>query len=64
MPEPAGGKGGVARREPLAGNTGGGMNPTNLSTQRQRIVELARTKPGTALFLLHHVIDLEWMHEA
>ena len=40
------------------------MNPTNLSTKRQRIAELARTKPGTALFLLHHVIDREWMQEA
>jgi len=40
------------------------MDPTNLSTKRQRIAELARTKPGTALFLLHHVIDLEWMQEA
>lgn len=40
------------------------MDPANLSTQRQRIAELARTKPGTALFLLHNVIDLEWMWEA
>jgi RNA-directed DNA polymerase len=40
------------------------MNPTNLSTKRQRIAELARTKPGTVLFLVHHVIDLEWMQEA
>jgi RNA-directed DNA polymerase len=40
------------------------MDPTNLSTKRQRIAELARKKPGTALFLLHHVIDLEWMREA
>jgi len=48
----------------LAGNTGGGMDPANLSTQRQRIAELARTKPGTALFLLHNVIDREWMWEA
>ena len=48
----------------MAGNTGGGMDPANLSTQRQRIAELARTKPGTALFLLHNVIDLEWMWEA
>src|SRR5262249_7496442 len=63
-PGPDGGEGGVARREPLAGNMGGGMDPTNLSTKRQRIAELARTKPGTALFLLHHVIDLEWMREA
>ncbi len=40
------------------------MNPTNLSTKRQRIAELARSKPGTALFLLHNVIDLDWMREA
>jgi RNA-directed DNA polymerase len=40
------------------------MNPANLSTKRQRIVELARQKPGEVLFLLHHVIDLEWMWEA
>jgi RNA-directed DNA polymerase len=40
------------------------MNPANLSTKRRRIAELARTKPGTALFLLHHVIDMEWMMEA
>jgi len=40
------------------------MNPTNLSTKRQWIAELARTKPGTVLFSLHHVIDLEWMQEA
>jgi len=25
---------------------------------------LARTKPGTALYSLHHVIDLDWMKEA
>ena len=40
------------------------MNPANLSTKRQWIAELARTKPGTVLFSLHHVIDLEWMQEA
>jgi group II intron reverse transcriptase/maturase len=40
------------------------MDPANLSTKRQRIAELARTKPGTALFLLHNVIDLEWMQGA
>lgn len=37
------------------------MDPANLSTKRQRIAELARMKPGVSLFLLHHVIDLEWM---
>ena len=40
------------------------MEPTNLSTKRQRIAELARRKPKEALFLLHNVIDLEWMQEA
>ena len=40
------------------------MNPTNLSTKRQWIADLARRKPGTVLFSLHHVIDLEWMQEA
>jgi RNA-directed DNA polymerase len=40
------------------------MDPTNLSTKRQWIAELARTKPGEVLFSLHHVIDLEWMQEA
>jgi group II intron reverse transcriptase/maturase len=40
------------------------MNPANLSTKRRWIAELARTKPKTALFSLHHVIDLEWMQEA
>ena len=40
------------------------MSLTNLSTQRQRIAELARTKRSVALSTLHHVIDLEWMKEA
>ena len=40
------------------------MGLTNLSTKRQRIAELARTKRGVALSTLHHVIDLEWMQEA
>src|SRR5215467_11189827 len=31
---------------------------TNLSTKRQRIAELARTKSGVALSTLHHVLDL------
>ena len=38
------------------------MSLTNLSTKRQRIAELARTKRGLALSTLHHVIDLEWMN--
>ena len=40
------------------------MDPANLSTKRQWIAELARKKPGTALFLLHQFIDLEWMRAA
>jgi RNA-directed DNA polymerase len=40
------------------------LSLTNLSTKRQRIAELARTKRGLALSTLHHVIDLEWMKEA
>jgi RNA-directed DNA polymerase len=40
------------------------LDPANLSTKRQRIAELARTKPGVALCSLHHVIDLDWMKDA
>jgi group II intron reverse transcriptase/maturase len=40
------------------------MDPANLLTKRQWIVELARRKPGTVLFSLQHVIDFEWMREA
>jgi len=40
------------------------MDPTNLSTKRQWIADLARTKRGAVLFSLHHVIDLGWMREA
>src|SRR3954467_8321243 len=42
----------------------GALNPTNLSTNRQRIANLARTKRETALCSLHHVIDLDWIKEA
>src|SRR5205807_9033262 len=52
------------RREPLTGNRERTLSLTNLSTKRQRIAELARTKRGVALSTLHHVIDLEWMKEA
>jgi len=40
------------------------MDPTNLSTKRQWIAELARRKRGQALFVLHHLIDLDWMTAA
>jgi len=38
------------------------LNPANLSTKRQWIAELARSK--SVLFSLHQVIDLDWMKEA
>src|SRR6266511_2743686 len=40
------------------------MSPTNLSTKRRWIAELARRKPGEVLTSLHHMIDLEWMQKA
>ena len=42
----------------------GTLSPANLSTNRQRIANLARSRPGVALSSLHHVIDLDWMREA
>ena len=48
----------------MAGNMGGATNSTNLSTKRQWIAELAKRKPGAAIYLLHHLIDMEWMQEA
>src|SRR5438876_9202215 len=67
-----------ARRDPAEGREAsrvesrwpdtweGALDPTNLSTNRQRIAYLARarTKRGTSLYSLHHVIDLDWMKEA
>jgi len=37
---------------------------TTVSTKRQRIAELAKQMPGTALTSLSHHIDLDWMREA
>src|SRR6516225_4682399 len=51
----------VENRRP---DTWGALDPTSLSTNRQRIANLARTKRGVALCSLHHVIDLAWMAEA
>ena len=42
----------------------GTQRPDTLLTRRQRIAELARTRPETALTTLAHHIDLTWMHEA
>lgn len=40
------------------------MDPTNLSTKRQWIADLARKHPEWALTTLHQHIDLDWMLEA
>ena len=42
----------------------GALDLTNLSTKRQWIAELAVKTRGTAIYQLHHRIDLEWMQEA
>ena len=42
----------------------GTLSPTNLSTKRQWIAELARNNPEQVLSSLHHLIDLDWMFEA
>jgi RNA-directed DNA polymerase len=42
----------------------GTLRPTNLSTKRQWIADLARTHPERVLTSLHHLIDLDWMTEA
>src|ERR1700747_1833106 len=61
--DPIEGRGG--REESTVGETQERtLGLTNLSTKRQRIAELARTKSGVALSTLHHVLDLEWMREA
>ena len=48
----------------MEGNTQRDKDPATVSTKRHWIAELARKRPGTVLFSLHHVIDLEWMQEA
>jgi len=40
------------------------LSPTNLSTKRQWIADLAGKHPEWALTTLHHLIDLDWMLEA
>jgi group II intron reverse transcriptase/maturase len=40
------------------------LSPTNLSTKRQWIADLAREHPDRVLTTLHHLIDLDWMFEA
>ena len=42
----------------------GTLDPTNLSTKRRWIANLARTHRDRTFASLHHVLDLEWMLEA
>jgi hypothetical protein len=58
-PGPNRGKRGAMWREPLTGNMGEDLSLTNLSTQRQRIAELARlgTRGNLRAFLCQRVTD-------
>lgn len=42
----------------------GKPRPKTVSTKQERIAELAKQMPGTALYSLSHHMDLEWMREA
>jgi len=42
----------------------GTLTPETISTKLERIAELAKQMPGTALRTLGHHIDIEWLHEA
>jgi len=48
----------------LEGNTGGAMEPDDVSTRQQRIAELARIHPEVSFTSLAHHIDLRWLREA
>lgn len=40
------------------------LNSGSISTQLERVAELARKYPERAFMSLHHVIDVEWLREA
>ena len=40
------------------------MKPESVLTKQERIAELARSKPGKAIYTLHHHIDYEWVQYA
>lgn len=48
----------------MKGKTMGMPSPSNVSTKRQRIAELARQAPDMAFTSLSHHIDLDWLKEA
>ena len=50
--------------EPLEGKMAGRPGPGTVSTKQERIAELARQMPSTALSTLSHHMDLNWLVEA
>src|SRR3954468_24546889 len=62
--DPSEGRGAPGAENRCRDTREGTLSPANLSTNRQRIAHLARSRPGVALSSLHHVIDLDWMKEA
>ena len=51
-------------KEPLEGNMAGAQKPVYVSSQQQRIAELAKEKPELGFTSLAHLIDIYWLHEA
>ena len=50
--------------EPLEGNMAGASKPVYVSTEQQRIAELAQRRPEMGLTSLAHLIDIDWLTEA
>jgi RNA-directed DNA polymerase len=50
--------------EPLEGNMAGASKPGYVSTEHQRIAELAQRRPEMGLTSLAHLIDIDWLDEA
>jgi RNA-directed DNA polymerase len=40
------------------------LKPESVQTKQERIAELARNNPETAIYTLHHHIDYEWVRYA
>ena len=51
-------------KQPLEGNMAGASEPVDVSTKRQRIVQLARQSPEMGFTPLAYFIDLDWLVEA
>jgi RNA-directed DNA polymerase len=50
--------------EPVGGKMDETQSSTTVSTKLERIAELARRHPNTALTTLAHHIDVDWLREA